>query len=245
MRLLFDLGNTRLKWAWHDRDLWQTGVAEMAVDFTVLMHTIAGQQQPPELVAIASVAGDAATEACIRAIGQQWNVPVLKVKPVVEQLGVRNGYRDPWQLGIDRWAALVAARQETRKPVCVVSCGTAVTVDALDANGTFIGGSILPGLELMRRSLIEGTSAIAAAAGDETRCQATATADAVFAGTRYGLAGAVSRIADEHRKILGNDMVTLITGGCADSILPLLDSPADLRPDLVLRGVAAIAEAAA
>jgi type III pantothenate kinase len=245
MRLLFDLGNTRLKWAWQDKDQWQTGAASLGEDFDGLMQIVGQQQSKPDLAAIASVVGDKTTEACEQAIVRQWHVPILRIEPATEQLGVINRYHDPQQLGSDRWAALVAARQETGKPVCVVSCGTAVTIDALNRNGEFIGGSILPGLELMRHSLTDKTAAIDVATGDDTSCQARATGDAVFAGTRYGLAGGVSRIVAEHSKIIGDDMEVLITGGCAESILPLLDFPAKLRPDLVLRGIAAIVEAAA
>jgi len=125
----------------------------------------------------------------------------------------------------------------------VISCGTAVTIDAINADGEFVGGVILPGLDLMRRSLADGTAAITWREGDDSSCQALSTEDAVMSGTRFALAGAITRIAAEHRRVVGTNMSCLITGGSAVIILPLLDFPVIHRPDLVLFGIRAIAEA--
>src|SRR5665811_873452 len=74
------------------------------------------------------------------------------------QCGVRNGYSNAGQLGSDRWAALIAAWHLVRGKCLVVNCGTAITIDTLSEEGKFLGGLILPGVDLMRRSLVAATS---------------------------------------------------------------------------------------
>ena len=244
MRLLIDLGNSRLKWAWYDRERWQSGAADVGVaSFDDLLGTLDTSGDIPEQIAVASVADQGRTTELNKALTARWSAPVLEIRAVPAQLGVSNRYRDPAQLGADRWAALIAARQETSKPVCVISCGTAVTIDAMNDDGEFVGGAILPGLDLMRRSLAEGTAAIARREGDDSNCQALSTEDAVMSGTRFALAGAITRIAAEHRRAVGSDMKSLISGGSAGVILPLLDFPVTHKPDLVLLGIRAIVEA--
>jgi type III pantothenate kinase len=244
VRLLIDLGNSRLKWAWYDRDRWQSGAADVgSASFDNLLGALNASGDIPEQIAVASVADQGRMTALKKALTARWSAPVLEIRSVPAQLGVSNRYRDPAQLGADRWAALIAARQETTKPVCVISCGTAVTIDAMNEDGEFVGGVILPGLDLMRRSLAEGTAAIAMREGDDSSCQALSTEDAVMSGTRFALAGAVTRIAAEHRRVVGTDMSSLITGGSAGVILPLLDFPVIHKPDLVLFGIRAISEA--
>ncbi len=159
---------------------------------------------------------------------------------------MRNHYHDPAALGADRWAALIAAHHLTAGPVCVIDCGTAVTIDALSADGDFLGGVILPGLRLLRTSLVQGTRSIRATDGDAATCLARSTADAVAAGTLFGLAGAVERVLAEHRQALGSEMSALITGADAGLVLSKLraEAPVAEVSDLVLRGLALIAEKA-
>ncbi len=123
----------------------------------------------------------------------------------------------------------------------VVSCGTAVTVDALSARGEFVGGVIFPGLALLQSALATGTAGLPAMPGDETSCLARSTADAVAAGTLYGLAGAVERVCNEFEQALIGPLTVLITGGDADRVAPHLIRPARRIPDLVLKGLDRIA----
>lgn len=197
----------------------------------------------PAKVVIASVAESKRRDALTRWIERRWSlIPHLFV-PRREQSGVKNLYRDPAQLGADRWAALIGARQFTQSAACVVDCGTAITVDALSSEGEFRGGVILPGLALMRRSLTQGTSGIVAACGDDSRCLSLSTADGVAAGTLFGLAGAIDRLIEEQRRALGRELSVFVTGGDAPTIAAKLKSPFTEVPDLVLRGLARAAQA--
>ena len=168
--LAIDAGNTRIKWGVHDGRAWTiTGVLPTAesgrvgdgwaslarIDRAVACN-VAGADVERNLVA-----------ACAR-----HRISLAMATSRAEQLGVVNGYRDPAQLGADRWAALVAAwRRSTAvdlfPPACVVvNAGTAVTVDALDSDGVFRGGLILPGMRLMLQALAENTAGLRVAPGE-------------------------------------------------------------------------------
>ncbi len=243
MQLLIDIGNSRLKWAWSDKTLWETGATTIGSDpVPKLVEKIGEPYGAPEKIGIVSVASEALFEELDQLIKDKWDAEIVVVESVREQAGVRNAYADTRQLGDDRWSALIAARAETQSPVCVVSCGTATTVDAMNARGEFIGGAIFPGLELLRDSLRSGTEAIASTDGRDDSCRAITTDDAVMGGTRFGLAGAINKIVAEHRRVLGADSENIITGGNAETLMPLLDFSVNYVPDLVLLGVKRIVE---
>lgn len=243
MKLLIDIGNSRLKWAWYDKSTWQTAATAInSKSPAALMATVGEPHGVPRQVGLVSVAALDLLDSMKHFIKDKWNIEPVLVESVAQQAGVFNGYRDPGELGNDRWAALVAARAETTAPVCIISCGTATTIDAMNDNGEFIGGSIFPGLEMMRRNLHRGTAGIRGTAGSDQSCQATSTADAVAAGTLFGLVGAINRVVTEHHRVLGNNCVNILTGGSADMVATHLDFPVHAIPDLVLRGVKRILE---
>jgi type III pantothenate kinase len=243
MRLLIDLGNSRAKWALSSPGEWRTGVAEhRGHDVPPLLEEKFGGMPSPTVVVIASVASADTRAAFEQWLQSRWRVPVHQVQAQSEQLGVVNRYRDPRTLGADRWAALLGAHGELpATAVCVVDCGTAVTVDALTARAEFAGGVILPGLALWRGALAAGTAGVQPPPGDETSCLARTTADAVAAGAVYGLAGAIERVCNEFETALGESMKLVITGGDADRLAAHLTRPVRRIPDLVLKGLDRIA----
>jgi type III pantothenate kinase len=188
------------------------------------------------------VSTEARTRALQAWLRARWSVEARLVRAESEQLGVRNGYRRPDQLGADRWVALIGARGMTERAVCVVDAGTAVTLDALSARGEYLGGAIFPGLGLLRTSLARGTAAIGADAGDPADSLGRSTEDGVAGGTLYGLAGAIDRLIDEHRRALGHTMEVYLTGGDAPLLAPRLRAASTSVPDLVLKGLARIAD---
>ncbi len=244
MNLLIDIGNSRLKWAWSDDSTWQTGAIVIdSKPAMVLMASVGEPHGVPQKVGVVSVASQEFFDGVIHFIQSQWGTEPVIMESVAEQAGVRNGYKDPKQLGNDRWAALVAARAETSLPVCVIGCGTAITIDAMNEHGGFIGGTIFPGLELLRQSLHRGTAGIESMRGSDKSCQATSTADAVIGGTLFGMAGAINKIVAEHHRVLGNNCMNILTGGSAEAVSSLLDFPVHPFPDLVLQGVKRMVEA--
>jgi type III pantothenate kinase len=244
MHLLIDLGNSRLKWVQHATGLWRTDAVLLDSEKNTesLFDMAWGKIAKPQRVIVCSVSSPERSNALERWIQTHWSVTPHIALPRAEQLGVKNLYRRPEQLGADRWAALIGARGLTDSAVCVVDAGTAVTVEALSAKGEFLGGAIFPGLRLLRDSLARGTVAIAPAEGNTVDCLARSTADGVAAGTLFGLAGAVERLIDEYRRSLGEPMQIFLTGGDAPALAAHLRVPVTMVPDLVLKGLARIAD---
>jgi type III pantothenate kinase len=143
---------------------------------------------------------------------------------------------------VDRWLAMLAAWNLLRGPVCVIDCGTALTVDALDANGQHLGGLIVPGLGMMRDSLLEGTDGIAydSSAGEESSDSllAHSTRSGVEVGSLYALLAFIDRVMTDLQQELGDEMQCILTGGDAAELAPLLAREVLQQPQLVLDGLA-------
>ncbi len=244
MNLLIDLGNSRLKWAEHAPGLWRTDVTPLDSEKNIdLLFNKAWEGiAKPRQVIVCNVSSPERLHALEQWVRSRWSVKPWVVRSQTEQLGVKNLYRQPEQLGADRWAALIGARGLTVQAACVVDAGTAVTVDVLSAKGEFLGGAIFPGLRLLRDSLVRGTVAIAADAGNVSDSPGRSTEDGVAAGTLIGLAGAVERLIGEYRQTLGGEMKIFLTGGDASVLSTQLRVPTIPVPDLVLKGLARIAD---
>src|SRR3989344_2113912 len=243
MNLLVDLGNSRLKWAQSAPSIWHTGVAVHAGQrLETVLDTTWGKFAQPERIVMSSVAVSEARDALLAWCQRHWSLAPVVIHAQMEQLGVQHCYAQPETLGADRWAALIAVRGLTKANACIVDCGTAVTVDALAANGEFRGGAIFPGLQLLRASLLHGTGGIYAADGESDSAFGCSTPDAVAAGTLQGLIGAVARLLEEQMRALGAGTQVFVTGGDALLLLPRLKIPAKEIPDLVLQGLARIAD---
>ena len=242
MNLLIDLGNSRLKWAQQAPGLWRTEAALLESAMPTLLDRLWRDMAAPQKIVVCSVSTPEQMLVLEEWIETRWSLTPQIVRAQAEQLGVQNRYRQPEQLGVDRWVALVGAAGLTTSAACVVDCGTAVTVDALSADGEFLGGAVFPGLRLLRDSLVQGTAGIPATEGDATDCLARSTADGVAAGTLFGLAGAVERLIDEYRHTLGETMRVFLTGGDAPALATRLRAVHTPVPDLVLKGLARIAD---
>lgn len=201
-------------------------------------------------LAMSSVAGSAVETRLLehlRGLGLA-ELPVWRVRSSASALGVRNGYAQPERLGSDRWAALVAARARSSAATVVVMAGTATTVDALAADGRFLGGYILPGLRLMPKSLYERTAGIRPDDGRWSEYPIR-TADAVASGVLAATAGAVAgMVLSLRQQSAAAPVHTLISGGNGPVLLPRMQalglSP-EYQRDLVLEGVARLYRAGA
>jgi type III pantothenate kinase len=234
--LAVDVGNTRLKWALYEAALpGASMVAHGAVFLEAIDQLAEGQWR--DLPAPASMLGSiVAGEGIRRRTEEQleiWDVEPRWVVSGASACGVSNGYDHPTRLGVDRWVALIGARHRILarggpRPILVVMVGTAVTVDALDTEGNFLGGLILPGFGLMLRALEMGTAGLKAPTGEAVDFP-TNTSDALMSGGADAIAGAVERM---HRKLLkrcGQEPALLMSGGAAVK----LQSISDLRFETV------------
>ena len=246
--LLIDVGNTFIKWSRHtpaapgsEALATQTGGGRMLIEeISGLADDFRGHAAP-RLVVVSNVAGTRVRNPLLRAL-EVWPVyvnvggPIHWIASREEQCGVRNGYRNPAQLGTDRWAALVGARALVpQDPVLVVVCGTATTIDLLSPEGHFLGGNILPGMGLMLRSLHTNTAALPDADGEYLN-HPTQTVDAITSGCQHAQAGTIERLFRRHRAEYG-DLRCLISGGAGKTVAPRLSIPYRYHDNLVLEGL--------
>lgn len=252
MILLVDAGNTRIKWAGLENGALQSGAALLrrggADDIEVLSASWGGMSAPARVL-VASVAGPGFRGLLTAWSRRCWGVEPEFICSQPEGFGVTNAYPDPRRLGVDRWLALIAAHRAHTGPVCVIDCGTALTIDAVAEDGVHLGGLIMPGLGLMRRSLLDNTADIRAAALEGVSPQGKAllandTHGAVMGGTLYAAVAAIERIMRDLGEQIEGRLTCLLTGGDSDAILPLLSTNFELHhePDLVLQGLAIVAE---
>ncbi|WEN15010.1 type III pantothenate kinase [Rhodanobacter sp. AS-Z3] len=240
MRLLLDLGNTRLKWAWQTAsDGW---LKQGALDWRENLEPAleAGWAELPRpLQVIAASVVDATREGQVTALALRlFGLPVIWMRTPAQACGVRNAYAEPQRLGVDRFLVMVAARAASHLPCVLVGVGTALTLDALAADGQHLGGLIAPGPQLMQQSLFDATARISPLDSGQVVELADNTADAVASGCWQAAAALVDRFASRMTVRLGTVPEVVLGGGDAASLLPLLSQPGRLSHDAVLRGLA-------
>jgi type III pantothenate kinase len=243
--LAIDVGNTRLKWAQYASP--QPGAAVLAHG-AAFLETIdkladtqwAGLPAPSSMLG-SNVAGDAVRRRVEEQLEMWDHIEPHWVVPGAHACGVTNGYDHPARLGADRWVALVGARryvlaQGHPRPVLVVMVGTAVTVDALDKAGVFLGGLILPGHGVMLRALESGTAGLRVPTG-EVVAFPTNTSDALTSGGTYAIAGAIERMHRHLAERAGEMPLTLITGGAGWKMAPWVTVRHTLIDTLIFDGL--------
>ncbi|MGH8447438.1 MAG: type III pantothenate kinase [Solimonas sp.] len=238
MKLLIDIGNTRLKWA-----LARDG---MFAEHGAVLH----EGEPARVIGalpaarvesawLAHVTGAAHEESLCAAVHAHYGVATQIARTAPAWQGLRNAYREPQRLGVDRWLAMVAAWHEARGAACVIDAGTALTADAIAADGRHLGGIIAAGLETQQRAVLGATrfatrsfeSAYDGGFGDDTET-------CVRQGAMLACLGAIDRA----RLLAGPAALCLLTGGDATMLLPYLGDGWTHRPFLVLEGLRALSE---
>jgi type III pantothenate kinase len=238
-RMLIDAGNSRLKWALVEDGRWRAQGSTDYGDWTALKTHLALAGD----CFVASVA-DVAREQKLAALMETAGVAATWLTAGAAFDEVKNSYLNPEQLGVDRWMSLIAARKRCRAATLVVSAGTAMTVDALSAEGVFLGGLIMPGARLMQQALQQGTARVDAAAG-QWQAFPRSTADAVRSGIVAALCGAISQQYSRLAEVSSGAPLCLLTGGDAEMLLPHLPVQAEHVPALVLEGIACVARGVA
>lgn len=231
MQLLIDAGNTRIKWAVRALDSWQQA-GEIATAHADQLTFAALPSSISPVVWVSNVAGEAVAQS-IRAacLARGWQTRFIVAQ--AQQGGVRNGYALPSQLGCDRWAALIAAWQLQQRACLVINCGTATTIDALSAQGEFLGGLILPGITLMQTSLVGATAQLQLATSHVTPFPCN-TADALFSGAIQATCGAIER---HHATLNVADAPIVLSGGAAALLNTHILLPVCEVDNLVLQGL--------
>jgi type III pantothenate kinase len=242
--LALDIGNTRLKWAQYESprpgaSLLAEG-AEFLENIDALAETAWSSLPAPTHVLGCVVAGDAVKHRVSDQM-EMWDVSPQWVVASETEAGLHNGYDHPTRLGADRWVAIIGAyhRMLSRgapRPMVVVMVGTAVTVDAVDAQGKFLGGYILPGHGIMLRALESGTAGLHVPTG-EVRPFPTNTSDALTSGGTYAIAGAVERMVQHVRQRFAQEPQCTMTGGAGWKMAPSMSVPFELVDSLIFDGL--------
>ncbi|MGY2490537.1 type III pantothenate kinase [Cupriavidus sp. CP313] len=273
--LLIDIGNTRLKWAWCEAGAalpatgalptpWQHGGAVAHADAGALQTLAADLRAlrgsgPMPSVWISNVAGPVIAAAVDAALADAFGgcAPVQWVRSAAAHGNLANGYREPTQLGVDRWVGAIGAhRWLPHDTLLVVTAGTATTLDivtaAADGSARFEGGLILPGLALMLGTLARNTAQLPALDVDDAGTVAGAhlrwadnTHDAIAAGCLAAQAGAIERTwrALGERGPARCPVRCLLSGGARGALAGALAVPFEMHDNLVLLGLHAMASA--
>lgn len=248
MTLLVDIGNTRVKWCLVEKGgLAQHHFLFHRGDLARLLEDPAWcAMARPARVVISCVLAREQADNLASWIGIHWGCAAQFVVPLRQAHGVTNAYDEAQRLGADRWAALIGAHHTIGGAVCLFDCGTALTVDVLDATGRHRGGLIMPGLKMMRDALVQQSGALRSAtnqtpAEDTLPLLATDTRSAITGGTLHALVAVMERVVRRVEAEWAHEIMPVITGGDAESLLPWIDKPYQYRPDLVLQGLAVIA----
>ena len=246
MILLIDIGNTRVKWALQDGDDWVSGkpLLRGSKPFKDIARPAWKELETPERVIVSNVAG-AVFEKSVRTwIKRRWKITPEFLHSQAEQCGVTNAYAKPERLGNDRWATLIAAHAQCRGAAVILSCGTAITIDALSADGRHLGGLIAPGIELMISSIQSRAADVTIEEDDpgDISLLASSTESAVLGGSLYAAVSLLDRVSADLRHELGKDVSLLLTGGDAERLMPLLEVQPKFEAELVLKGLAVVAK---
>ncbi len=251
MAVVVDIGNTRIKWATLESGRLVrhgTAVHRGSLEAALAAFDVALPAKPR--IVVSNVAGEAITKRLAALVATRPGASLELVATSAERFGVRCAYADPSRLGVDRWVAVLAAHHAARAAACVLSAGTAVTFDAVDAAGSHLGGLIMPGARLQAAALDRDTSNIgrtspARAAARGLELLGRNTDAAVAHGAWLALAAALDRAVATVARALGAAPVVYLTGGDAEVLQGWLETQAELRADLVLEGLALFAGASA
>lgn len=233
MKLLVDVGNSRVKWAFGTAGAF-VAEGEALLDDVAGLRALLESGRSPDDIRMSNVAGAEAGARLAASLKEHFEIDPTIACSAATGAGVRSGYTDPRTLGVDRWLAMCAAFAHGGGPVCVVDAGTATTIDLVTGRGQHQGGLILPGLALMQSALWRGT-------GDLAR----------LAGSARGLAATEPRVGMapnpvEHPILLGRDTAAAIRYGALQATASLVracmdefsarSSPEPAPPLLIITG---------
>jgi type III pantothenate kinase len=251
--LALDVGNTRLKWALYESPHPGAAVIAHGAEFLENIDKLAdgawSDLPEPSHILGCIVAGDAIRRRVTSQL-DAWAASPQWVVSSSSEAGLTNGYDHPTRLGADRWVAMIGARQHMlanpelkgeRRPIVVVMVGTAVTVEAIDADGKFLGGFIIPGHGIMLRALESGTAGLHVPTGEVVDFP-TNTSDALTSGGTFAIAGAVERMIQHVRQRCGAEPVCIMTGGAGWKMAPSMSVPFELVDSLIFDGLLEIAK---
>jgi len=241
--VLFDMGNSRIKWAHVDVGSALTvgeAIAYDDNDWLERLREILARLPAPERVLLASVTHDEREHAVQAVFRDVWNCTVRVIASETELAGVKNAYPVPTNLGVDRLLAMVAAHHRYPGPACIVDCGTAITLDALAANGQHLGGLISTSPAMACAALRTAAPALDGRVPGSLSFFASDTPEAVANGAMLSAQALIARFIAASRREFGVPPRVLLTGGGMQTLRAGLESTYLWVPNLVLEGMAVL-----
>ncbi len=241
--LLIDIGNTNLKWCWLEggvlSETYSMSHKGMVSDESIESYW--QNEKPPNRVLIACVAREMIQIQLVNWIRENWKVSAESIRSQASLLGVTNAYQVPQQLGVDRWLTLIATHRSNSCACCIVDCGTAITVDVIEASGRHLGGLILPGIDMMREALREKTDIPSVAVVEAKTLLGRDTASAIASAAVNSAAALIERALNESTKLLGEQPLLVLTGSGAIHLMSALYVAYQHEPNLVMFGLRVLA----
>lgn len=238
--ILIDIGNTRIKWA--QQKVGKLGemnaVLHLKQDFSARLKADWQQLPKPNKIFIACVSSVAIKQQVMQVALQLWpDVYLKEIHTTKVALGVSNAYPKFNKLGVDRWLSLIAGYRAYTSPVCIVACGTAITLDIVDREGKHLGGMIMPGLNLMKVALSNSTANLSFDTEHFPQGLAKDTEAAIYNGNLNAVRGFI----DQGLASYPEPLQLILTGGDAEFLVDALCLSAKVDAELVLKGLALIA----
>ena len=240
MSLLLDIGNSSVNWAMEEG-------AQLIIDgafrydknnFDKSLQDNLLSLQKPTQVLVANVAGNKVFGSLEAWVKQQWQLECWQPRVSERFNQLKNSYINTQEMGIDRWLAMVAAWEKYQTALCIVGCGTAVTIDSIDSLGNHLGGYIIPGIELMQQALITKTECINVSTDKHASIDyAQSTQAAINNGAFFAATAMIDRAVKHLSVESGAFPKCVIFGGMAEAINPLLQEQFEHEPNLVLGGL--------
>ena len=238
--LLLDGGNSQLKWAWVENGTFSEVGRTPYRDLTQL-----GEEWLQFADDDVKIVGCAVCGSVKKAmVEEQLTRPVEWLSSMPQALGIRNHYRRPEEHGSDRWFNALGSRRFTQNACVVVSCGTAVTTDALTEDNHYLGGTIMPGFHLMKEAMALKTANLNRPIG-KVYPFPTTTPNAIASGMMDAVCGALmmmhGRLKDKTGG--GKPVDIIITGGGAARVVQALpesfvhDNQVKIVDNLVIHGL--------
>jgi len=246
VNLLLDIGNSRIKWCLHNNIENKFGPAGAMLQNKTGLNELFSEHWNhlacPDRVLVSNVSGSSIAETLDAWIKKAWQVDTEYVKTEAQSHGVRNAYPDYCKLGIDRWMAIIAAwhrYQCYQEAICVVDCGTAMTIDGISKSGQHLGGLILPGYAMMQEILANNTSDINTIRMTTPSSEfSNSTEQGVNSGCYLAMIATIDRVVTSMKNDHDGRVRCIITGGNSEFVIKQLEEEFEYEPNLVLQGLA-------
>ena len=239
MELLLDIGNSSVNWALQEEQFTSTGYFSYKKDQVTknLQENLLLPEKPSSIL-VSNVAGNQVFNSLNDWAKKQWQQECWQANVSRKYKELKNSYNDTEQMGIDRWLAMVASWETYHSALCLVGCGTALTIDVIDVEGKHLGGYIIPGIELMQKALVNNTVQINVDVKSVPSIDyANDTQAAINNGAFLSAVSMIDRTVETFSEQSNCEVKCIISGGMAESIKPLLNHPFEYEPNLVLMGL--------